>query len=91
MKFSAQSSYLYNCERAPSCAEYIVCSRVCTLTPFFLNLYSRLSLVFAMIASVLYVTFTPVRLGPLLPNGIIALTSKIASLADGAKPTDEYL
>ena len=35
----------------PSCAKYIVRSRVCTLTPFFLSLYSKLSLIFAIIAS----------------------------------------
>ena len=34
---------------APSCAKYIVRSRVCTLTPFFLNLYNRLSRLFAII------------------------------------------
>lgn len=32
----------------PSCTKYIVRFRVCTLTPFLLNLYSRLSRLFAM-------------------------------------------
>ena len=43
---------------APSCAKYIVRSCVCTLTPFLINLYSRLSLIFAIIAS-FYMLLSP--------------------------------
>lgn len=55
----AQSPYLYDSERlAIVRKEYRVRSRVCTFTPFFLNLYSRLSLTFAMISS-LYMLSSP--------------------------------
>lgn len=43
---------------SPSYAKNIVRSRVCTLTPFFLNLYSRLSLTFAITAS-FYMLLSP--------------------------------
>lgn len=48
MKLLAQAFYLYNLERISIKRENIVLSRVCTLTPFFLNLYSRLSRLLAI-------------------------------------------
>ena len=54
----AQSPYLYDSERLAIVRKEYRASRVCTFTPFFLNLYSRLSLTFAMISS-LYMLSSP--------------------------------
>ena len=88
MKFSAQSSYLYNCERRT-----VVCKVYRALSclyphAFFRSLYNRLSRLFAI---ALLFSFSPIYVCSFLPYRVIAFVAKIASLADGAKPADEYL
>ena len=88
MKFSAQSSYLYNCERRT-----VVCKVYRALSclyphAFFRSLYNRLSRLFAI---ALLFSFSPIYVCSFLPYRVIALAPEIPPFADGAKPADEYL
>lgn len=90
MKLTAQPYYLPYLERlATNAKEDITRLRVLTCTPFFRSLYNRLSRLFAILF--FFLLFSPIHLCSLFPNGVVAFVAKIASFADGAKPTDEYL
>ena len=89
MKLTAESPYLPYLERLATHAEEDNAFAGVDLYALFRSLYNRLSRLFAILF--FFLLFSPIHLCSLFPNGEVAFVAKIASLADGAKTTDEYL
>ena len=89
MKLTAQPYYLLYLIRLATHAEEDNAFAGIGLYALFRSLYNRLSRLFAILF--FFLLFSPIHLCTLFPNGEVAFVAKIASLADGAKPADEYL